>query len=102
MSKAEKTRKKFYESIEKPKVPYIKVDFKDKDGKEKTVDLHIIPDPPHLIKNLRTHFRSKDNVFYLDGKIQKAKFSHVRQLFELDKDPARGVNVCPKLKKGPF
>ena len=81
-----KDHKKQYhdKSIENPKIAFMKVSFSDRFDNVKSLNLHIIPDPPHLIKNLWSHFRTKDIKFILDGRIQTAKFQHVKMLYACD------------------
>lgn len=55
----------------------------------------IIPDPPHLLKNLRNHLMTKDISFEVDGMKYTAKWQHVKELHRLDSlNPTR---LVPKL-----
>ena len=44
----------------------------------------IIPDPPHLIKNLRNNFMDKDIAFTTDGVNMTAKWPYVEMLYSID------------------
>lgn len=61
---------------------------------------YIIPDPPHLIKNLRNNMQTKDIKFESDGKEKIAKWEHLEKLFEIDSGNA--IKLCPKWSSAHF
>ena len=70
------------------------------DNVEEETKCHIIPDPPHLIKNLRNNFLDKDISFSLDGVSKTAKFKYVRKLYEIDS--LKPIRAVPRLKEEHF
>lgn len=47
-------------------------------------NIYMMPDPPHLIKNLRNNFMDKSIVYTLNGKQGVAKWEHLQALYALD------------------
>eukprot|EP00745_Piridium_sociabile_P001644 TRINITY_DN11012_c0_g1_i1.p1 TRINITY_DN11012_c0_g1~~TRINITY_DN11012_c0_g1_i1.p1 ORF type:complete len:747 (+),score=148.19 TRINITY_DN11012_c0_g1_i1:561-2801(+) len=64
------------------------------------VQSFVVPDPPHLIKNLRNNFTSKDIIFSLNGKQMTAKWSHLQAMFALDS--SKPVRCVPRLTESHF
>ena len=66
-----------------------------------TTQSFVMPDPPHLIKNLRNNFMTKDISFSWDGERMIAKWCHLQELFSLE---TSGGSICaaPKLKECHF
>lgn len=56
--------------------------------------VHIIPDPPHLMKNLRNNFSNKEIHFTLNGERMVARWDDVMDLHE--KDSIKAVRALPK------
>ena len=48
------------------------------------VRIHVVPDPPHLIKGLRNHFKDKDITYTIDGVQKIAKFKFIRDMYNID------------------
>ncbi|GFN93250.1 transposable element p transposase [Plakobranchus ocellatus] len=61
---------------------------------------HIIPDPPHLIKNLRNNFKTKDIFYVLHGVKGKARWNHLEQLYKLNR--SNHIHAVPHLQDDHF
>lgn len=62
--------------------------------------IEIVPlyDPPHLLKGVRNNLVTKDLLFYMNGEIKIAKWSHIIQFYEIDKLRLDiGERMAPKL-----
>jgi hypothetical protein len=52
----------------------------------------VMPDPPHLLKNLQNNMINKDVHFQLNGEPMVAKWAHCRELHKLDRvHPVKSV-----------
>ena len=63
---------------------------------ENNSKVYCMPDPPHLVKNLRNNFMDKDIEYELNGKRGVAKWDHVVMLYRLDASSRQSVRAVPK------
>ncbi|KAL8611174.1 hypothetical protein ACOMHN_064464 [Nucella lapillus] len=66
-----------------------------------TTQSFVMPDPPHLIKNLRNNFMTKYISFSWDGEKMIAKWCHLQELFSLETSGG-SIRAAPKLKECHF